>query len=71
MSLKTRTGTKPAGGKWRRASLSVLLTAWYTTASFVVVAIATGSLYFGLANNLRRISEQSLLDQLDVCRRAG
>jgi two-component system heavy metal sensor histidine kinase CusS len=46
----------------------VLLTAWYTTASFLVVTVATGSLYFGLAENLRTISEQSLLDEVDVCR---
>ncbi|HKD08910.1 MAG TPA: heavy metal sensor histidine kinase [Bryobacteraceae bacterium] len=47
--------------------LSLLLTGWYTTASFLVVAIATGLLYFGLATNLREISEQTVLDQLDVC----
>jgi len=47
--------------------LSLLLTAWYTTASFLVVAVATGLLYLGLATNLRKISEQIVLDQLDVC----
>jgi two-component system heavy metal sensor histidine kinase CusS len=46
----------------------LLLTVWYTTASFAVVAAATGLLYFALANNLRKISEQSLQDELDVCR---
>jgi two-component system heavy metal sensor histidine kinase CusS len=48
--------------------LALLLTAWYTSASFVVVAIATGLLYFALADNLRKISEQSLLDEVEVCR---
>ncbi len=53
---------------WRGTSLAVLLTAWYTTASLVVVAVTIGSLYLVLANNLRKISEQALLDELDVCR---
>jgi len=66
MSWKVLKDTKPRarGG----ASLAVLLTAWYTSASFVVVAIATGLLYFALADNLRKISEQSLLDEVEVCR---
>jgi len=50
------------------ASLALLLTAWYTSASFAVVAIATGLLYLALADNLRKISEQSLLDEVEVCR---
>jgi two-component system heavy metal sensor histidine kinase CusS len=44
------------------------LTAWYTTASFIVVVAATALLYIGLADNLRKISEQSLIDEVDVCR---
>jgi two-component system heavy metal sensor histidine kinase CusS len=56
------------GNEKSGASLALLLTAWYTTASFIVVAAATGLLYLALANNLRKISEQSLLDELDVCR---
>ncbi len=60
-------GNKPSG-MWGGTSLAVLLTAWYTTASFVIVAITVGSLYLVLANNLRKISEQALLDELDVCR---
>jgi two-component system, OmpR family, heavy metal sensor histidine kinase CusS len=32
------------------------------------VAVATVSFYIGLADNLRRISEQSLHDELEVCR---
>ncbi len=71
--MKTLRTNNARGSTWFQhqrsgPSLSALLTAWYTTASFLVVAIATGSLYFGLASNLRRISERSLLDQLDVCR---
>jgi two-component system heavy metal sensor histidine kinase CusS len=46
----------------------VWLTAWYTTASFLLVAAATLLLYLDLADNLRRISEQSLVDELNVCR---
>jgi len=72
MFSKTRTEPDPAparsGSKWRRASLAVLLTAWYTSAAFTVVAAATGIFYLGLANNLRKISEQSLLDEVAVCR---
>jgi two-component system heavy metal sensor histidine kinase CusS len=52
----------------RGASLALLLTVWYTTASLGVVAAATGLLYLALADNLRRISEQSLRDELGVCR---
>ena len=68
MFSKTLRGISPRGGRPGGASLALLLTAWYTMASFLVVAAATGLLYLGLANNLRKISEQSLLDELDVCR---
>jgi len=50
------------------SSLAVRLTAWYTTASFLLVAAATLLLYVHLADTLRQISEQSLLDELNVCR---
>jgi two-component system heavy metal sensor histidine kinase CusS len=68
MFSKTLRGISPRGGRPGGASLALLLTAWYTMASFLVVTAATGLLYLGLANNLRKISEQSLLDELDVCR---
>jgi two-component system heavy metal sensor histidine kinase CusS len=48
--------------------MALLLTAWYTLASFIVVAIATASYYLALGDNLRKISEQALLDEVDVCR---
>lgn len=66
MSLRIpkNTRTRAGGG----ASLALLLTAWYTSASFVVVAVATGLLYLALSDNLRKISEQSLLDEVEVCR---
>lgn len=51
-----------------RLPLAFLLTAWYTTAAFLLVAFATGVLYLGIAENLRQLSEQMLLDELDVCR---
>jgi two-component system heavy metal sensor histidine kinase CusS len=69
--------SRPAGSEqvsslkvrgWRGASLAGLLTAWYTAASFVVVVVATALLYLGLADNLRKISEQSLTDEVEVCR---
>ncbi|MGO9340674.1 MAG: heavy metal sensor histidine kinase [Terracidiphilus sp.] len=68
MSSKTPIASKPSKRGWGGASLASLLTAWYTAASFAVVAAATGLLYLALADNLRKISEQSLLDELDVCR---
>jgi two-component system heavy metal sensor histidine kinase CusS len=68
MFLKIPTKSSNRSGMWGGTSLAVLLTGWYTTASFLVVAITVGSLYLVLANNLRKISEQALLDELDVCR---
>ncbi|MGA2197629.1 MAG: heavy metal sensor histidine kinase [Bryobacteraceae bacterium] len=68
MFWRTLREISPRAGRPGRASLALLLTAWYTLASFLVVTAATGLLYLGLANNLRKISEQSLLDELDVCR---
>jgi two-component system heavy metal sensor histidine kinase CusS len=68
MSSKTPIDSKPRKRKWGGASLALLLTVWYTTASFIVVAAATGLLYLALADNLRKISEQSLQDELAVCR---
>src|ERR1039458_9779626 len=66
MSLRIPKNTRTRAG--RGASLALLLTAWYTSASFVVVAVATGLLYLALSDNLRKISEQSLLDEVEVCR---
>ena len=68
MFWKTPASTDADGRKWGGTSLAAVLTTWYTAAVFLVVAGATGSFYLGLADNLRRISEQSLLDELDVCR---
>jgi two-component system heavy metal sensor histidine kinase CusS len=68
MFSKTPKRSDPRAGMWGGTSLAVLLTAWYTTAAFVVVAISIGALYLVLANNLRKISEQALLDEMDVCR---
>jgi len=49
-------------------SLALLLTAWYTSTSLLVVAAITGLLYLALADNLKKISEQLLTDEVDVCR---
>lgn len=56
---------RPKSGTW---SLAARLTAWYSTASFLLVALATLLLYFGLVDDIRQISEQMLIDELDVCR---
>ena len=56
------------GGPPQAPSLAVLLAARYTVASFALVAITTGLLYFALAANLKMLSEQILADELDVCR---
>ncbi len=45
-----------------------MLAVWYTASSFLIVAVVTGLLYFGLAENLKKLSEQILGDELDVCR---
>jgi len=68
MSWKVPNGASKAEKSSVWPSLAVQLTAWYTTASFLLVAAATLLLYLNLADNLRRISEQSLLDELNVCR---
>ena len=68
MSSKILRDSGPRPHRWGGASLALLLTAWYTSASFLIVAAATGLLYFAVADNLRKISEQSLLDEVDVCR---
>jgi two-component system, OmpR family, heavy metal sensor histidine kinase CusS len=65
MSSKMRS---ESGSAARGTSLAFRLTAWYSTASFLLVAAATGLLYFGLSGNLKRLSEQLLADELDVCR---
>jgi two-component system heavy metal sensor histidine kinase CusS len=55
-------------GPSRGLSLAFRLAAWSTAASFLLVAVATGALYLGVSTNLKRLSEQLLADELDVCR---
>jgi hypothetical protein len=50
----------------RGRSLVFRLTAWDSTASFLLVAVATALLYCGLSTNLRRSSERLLADEMDV-----
>ena len=59
---------KPATRSRRGQSLAFRLTAWYTTASFLLVAVATLFLYYGISASLKKISEQMLADELSVCR---
>jgi two-component system heavy metal sensor histidine kinase CusS len=56
------------GGRPTPPSLALILAIWYTASSFLIVAVVTGLLYFGLETNLKRLSEQILADELDVCR---
>jgi hypothetical protein len=65
MSSKART---EGGAAAHGTSLAFRLTAWYSTASFLLVATAVGLLYYGLSGNLKHLSEQLLADELDVCR---
>lgn len=62
-----QTTVDAASGGRRGRSLAFRLTAWYTTASFLLVAAATAFLYYGISASLKRISEQMLADELDVC----
>ena len=55
-------------GPSRGLSLAFRLTAWYSVTSFFLVSVTTGLLYFGVAASLKRLSEQLLADELDVCR---
>jgi two-component system, OmpR family, heavy metal sensor histidine kinase CusS len=56
------------GGQPQPPSLALMLAVWYTASSFLIVAAITALLYFGLAENLRKLSEQIMADELDVCR---
>jgi two-component system heavy metal sensor histidine kinase CusS len=55
-------------GSSRGLSLAFRLTAWYSVTSFFLVSATTGWLYFGVAASLKKLSEQLLADELDVCR---
>lgn len=56
------------GGKSGTPSLAFALAVSFTAVSFLLVALVTGLLYFGLANNLRELSEEIMTDELNVCR---
>jgi two-component system heavy metal sensor histidine kinase CusS len=56
------------GSRAKPPSLALMLAVWYTASSFLIVAVVTGLLYFGLATNVKRLSEQIMADELDVCR---
>jgi two-component system heavy metal sensor histidine kinase CusS len=55
-------------GPSRGLSLAFRLTAWYSVTSFLLVSATTGLLYFGVAASLKKLSEQLLADELNVCR---
>jgi len=56
------------GGQPQSPSLALMLAVSYTASSFLIVAAITALLYFGLAENLKKLSEQIMADELDVCR---
>jgi two-component system heavy metal sensor histidine kinase CusS len=62
-SVLRRLGRQP-----KTPSLALMLAVSYTASSFLIVAAVTGLLYFGLGENLKKLSEQILADELDVCR---
>ena len=52
--------------RWRRGqpkppSLAVMLAVWYTASSFLIVAVVTGLLYFGLARKRDRSSPKQIM----------
>jgi two-component system, OmpR family, heavy metal sensor histidine kinase CusS len=51
----------PRSGRW---SLSLRLTAWYFTSSFVILLVATGTLYVMLVKNFTQEHDQFLADKI-------
>lgn len=51
-----------------RSSLSLWLTAWYTVACLVLLAAATGILYWALASDLNNDTDLFLADKVNVVR---
>jgi two-component system heavy metal sensor histidine kinase CusS len=54
-------GESPRSVRW---SLSLRLTAWYFTSSFVILLVATGALYVMLVKNLTQEHDQFLADKI-------
>ncbi len=64
----------PQGGREQDStrrpwSLAVRLTVWYAAAAFALVLVATGYLYWALANNLDKEDDQFLIDKVTAVRR--
>src|SRR5580698_5941930 len=56
---------KSGGNTTRRPwSLATYLTLWYALSAFALVLVATGYLYWALANNLDREDDQFLADRV-------
>ena len=49
-------------------SIAVRLAVWYTAATFVLVAVATGLLYWVLVSNVDREDDQFLVDTIQIMR---
>jgi two-component system heavy metal sensor histidine kinase CusS len=56
---------EPARASW---SIATRLTLWYAAAAFVLVAVATGSLYWVLARSVERHDDQFLADNMRIVR---
>src|ERR687897_1857177 len=58
-------GTALAHAPW---SIAARLALWYTAATFVLVAVATGLLYWVLVTNVDREDDQFLVDTVQIMR---
>lgn len=70
MSLKIAASDKraPRGDAPARFSLAARLTFWYATSAFSLVLFATGVLYWALVNNLDRVDDQFLQNEIRLMR---
>ena len=66
MSSSDRRVSAPlAASPW---SIAARLALWYTASAFVVVAVATGLLYWVLVTNVSREDDQFLVDTVQIMR---
>jgi hypothetical protein len=53
----------PSASQW---TIAARLALWYTAATFVIVAAASGLLYWVLATNVSREDDQFLVDTVQI-----